>query len=371
MADSTMPSGNPSAATTPAAAPAEASSSTVQQDQQQLRTPLDLRRAIEQMKAAGPIKASAPAPEAAPAPAAVEETPAAEPEVTVPAEGEETPAAEPGAEPAPAEGDEDDGGEGPVTPLTGKRVHLRVPDNEVDKLALALQRRNRDWTLEQSLEAAKKQLGISTQKQEGETPETPAKPKLPDTPEAVQTTIAEKLVAYKKAMAEVRFEDAADLQAEILELQGHRSTLERRAEQQKVQEAQKYDAEFDASVAKAADLYPFAADLTSPGAKRMAEIDEQLKKLDDPLYYSPNKPLKLAQMAAAELNIAPKSKTAAPAKPAAVQPQAQAPKKGIVPAGSGRTTPPATNQPAVDPAIAAIKTPLELRAQLKRFGVRV
>lgn len=377
----TTASGSPSQPAVTPAAPA-ASSSTVQQDQQQVRTPADLRRAIDQMKASTPKPGTQPAPVAAQAPVieapAVEATPAA-PEAEATPEGEATPPAEASAEQtaetapdAEAETDtEEDGGEGPITPVSGKRAHLRLgEDDQVGRLAAALMKRNRDMPMAEAVAKAQSQLGIKPEVAPVATPETPATPALPDTPEAVQVAIGQKLTAYKKAMAEVRFEDAADIQAEILQLQDHRTTLGRRAEQKQAEAAAKYDADFDASNAKAVDLYPFAADPASPGYKRMMQLDAQFKRDEDPLYHSPNKPLKLAQMVAAELSIAPRNKNAAPAKPAAAPAAGAQPKKGVVPSGSSRTTPPAQNTPAVDPAIAGIKTMADLRAQLKRIGAR-
>lgn len=382
-------SGQPSTGTvtaTPAAAPAPASSSTVQDDFKSKiktapNTPLALRSLIDEMKAATPkpgAKATAPAPAAQePAPAPVEATPEAQPaEVAPPEGGEETPATEvtePAAtEDQPAEPEEtEDNGDGPVTPVQGKRAHLRLAeDDQVGRLAASLMKRNRDMPMAEAVERAQKQLGITPQKaSEQATEPEPTGPKMPQTVEETQQTIAQKLVDYKKAMAEVRFEDAADLQAELLTLTGHRSTLERQAEQAKVNEAKAYDEGFAASHAKATDLYPFAADPTSPGGKRMLEIDATLKANDDPLYYSPDRPLKIAQMVAAEMNIAPKKKgQPAPVAPAA--PAQAAPKKGIVPSGSSRTVPPAP-KPAVDPEISNIKTMADLRKQLSKVGVRV
>ncbi len=384
--DTAAPSGSPSAPVTPAA-PA-ASSSTVQKDFNsrvtEAKTPADIRRLTQEMVASSPKPGSQPKPAVqapAPEPAAVEATPAAEPEPTTPETSEETPAAD---APAPEQTEpeatlaadaepeaEDDGGDGPVTPVSGKRAHLRLAeDDQVGRLAAALMKRNRDLPMREAVAKAEAQLGIKPAAAPAASPETPAEPTLPATPEEVQTVIAQQLVAYKKAMSEVRFEDAADIQAKILELQGHRTTLERRAEQEQVKAAQKYDADFDASLAKAVDLYPFATDQASSGFKRMAQIDAVLKQNGDPLYHRADKPLKLAQMVAAELNIAPRNKNAAPAKPAAAPVANGAPKKGVVPSGGARTTPPATNQPAVDPGVAGIKNMTDLRAQLKRFGVR-
>lgn len=377
MSDQTSQSGQPPAPSVTPAAPA-ASSSTVQLDQQPLRTPLDLRRAIEQMKANTPKPGSQPSP-AVPAPVAespaVEATPA---EAATEAPQEETPEVVGDTEPAetPAEDttqepEEDDGGEGPVNPLTGKRAHLRLNESdEVGRLALAFQKRNRDWDLLSCVEAAKKQLGINApaEAQASVAAEDPKIAALPKTVAEVDTATSQLLADYKKAMQEVRFEDAADMQEKLMNLTRHRSSLERSAEKQEQAHVTKYHADFSKSESQAIDLYPFAADPASAGAKRMAQIEATMLKNGDPAYNSANKPLLLAQMVAAELKIAPRNKNATPAKAAA--PAVPAPKKGVVPSGSSRTTPPAQNQPAVDPAISGIKNMTDLRVQLRRLGVK-
>lgn len=370
---------------TPAAAPAPASSSTVQDDfKSKVKTansPLALRALIDEMKATTPKPgAKAPAaptpapqePEAAP----VEATPEAQPaEAAAPEGGEATPAPEvtepetPEQQPVEPE-IEDDGGEGPIVPVQGKRAHLRLAeDDQVGRLAASYMKRNRDMPMAEALERAQKQLGITPQKSDAQPEATPAVPALPQTVEATQSAYEHTLAEFRKAMSEVRFEDAADLNAKLMQLTLHRSTLERKAEQEQVQQEQQYTERFQSSVAKAAELYPFAADPASPGGKRMLEIDADLKANDDPLYYSPDRPLKIAQMVATEMNIAPKKKgVPAPATPAA--PAAATPKKGIVPQGSSRTVPPAP-KPAVDPEISSIKTMADLRKQLSKAGVRV
>lgn len=366
--ETATPEGTPPATvTTPVAAQPATSSSTVQASstqQPEIRTPLDVRRAIEEMKRQP--KQQAPAPTPAAEPAAVEATPAADP-VAEPAPSEATPEAAPGDPEQPAAPAEE--GDDTVTPLTGKRAHIRVNEaDEVGKLALAYQMRNRDWTLEQAIDAAKKQLGVTPQTTEATPTTSDNTPQMPKTVQETDTTVAQKLAEYKKAMAEVRFEDAADIQTEIMKLSLHRSTLERNADTEAQRAEAKYHADYDKAEAKASELYAFMAEPESPAAKRMKEIEATLKATEDPLYYSPQKPLKIAQMVAAELNIAPKSKTATPAKPAAAPAQTQAPKKGVVPSGSARTVPPAP-KPAIDPEIANIKTPADFRAQMRKLKV--
>lgn len=380
--EQTTPVGTPPAQATPVAAQPATSSSTVQSDfdsrVQNVKSLTDIRNLRKELASAPKPPAATP-PATQPAvqePAAAEETPAAAPEATTPETSEATPdpaASEterPAATPEPeaTEPEDTDEGEGPVSPVTGKRIHLRVNDaDEVGKLALAFQKRNRDWSLKQAIEAAEKQLGISPQTQPETNPEKPTGPQMPTTVQETDSVVTQKLAEYKKAMSEVRFEDAADLQTEIMRLNMHRSNLERSAEKEQQATADKYDADFSASEAKATEMYPFVADPASPGLKRIQEIDAALKASGDPLYFSPNKPLKLAQMAAAELNIAPKSKNATPAKPAAA-PATPVPKKGVVPSGSSRTVPPPP-KPLVDPVVSGIKSLADLRKAKKAYGL--
>lgn len=383
MSESESPSGQPPAkvSATPAAAPAPASSSTVQQDlgtkAKAAVTPAELRGLTEelrrnQLKPAAPAQATPPAAEPAPA----EESPA--PETTPETPQEETPAVEGDTETAEtnpedaapeADGDETDG-EGPVTPLTGKRAHLRLNENdEVGRLALSYSKRNKDWTLDQAMEAARNQLGIKP-KQEAQAPaaEDPAVAALPRTVADVDAAIEKLFADQEKAMTEVRFEDASKAFREIQKLTLHRSSLERRAETEQQQAAAKYDADFTRSEAQAVDLYPFSADPTSAGAKRMAQIEATMLKNGDPAYYSANKPLLLAQMVAAELKIAPRSKVVTPAKAAA--PVAQAPKKGVLPTGGSRTTPLTNQKPPLAEAVGKVQTVHDLRKVLRSVGVQ-
>ena len=389
MAESVAPGGTPPAPTVPPVAAQPAASSSTVQDSfnstvQAVKSPAEVRAAITKMNQAYPNKGPQPKPvvqQPAPEPVAVEATPAApEPEATTPEASEATPAPDAGTEPQsevtepPADDPpdtEDDGGEGPIVPVAGKRAHLRLGENDnVGRLAASYMKRNRDLGMADAVAKAQQQLGIKPDVP-GQQPEAPKGPTLPQSTQETDNLVEQKFRDYEKAMTEVRFEDAAKINREIHQLTLHRSTLERRAEQAEAAKIAKYDADFTKSESKAVDLYPFVTDPASPGAKRMAQIEATLKANGDPLYYSADKPLKLAQMVAAELNIAPRNKSATPAKPAAAPaPAAPAPKKGVVPTGASRTVPPATSQPAVDPAIAGIKTHADLRTQLRRFGIK-
>lgn len=387
MAETSAASGTPSPSSSPAAAPAVASSSTSQTEinakVREAKTPADLRALTEQLRKApistAPVQQKAPVPEATPAveatPAEAPAEPAAEAEVqpegeqpaadteATPEEGQDQAAAEP-------EGEEpEDGGDGPITPVSGKRAHLRLPENDqVGRLAAALMKRNRDMPMAEAVAKASEQLGIQKAPESKQAAEDPQTPKLPRTVKEVDALMEQKLADLKKAMSDIRQEDAADIQAELMKLMMHRSNVERSADRESTQAETKYHADYTASETKAVDLYPFAADPKSPGGKRMIEIERALEQNGDPLFHSPGKPLKIAQMVAAELNIAPRSKTP-PVKAAA--PVAPAPKKGVLPTGSSRTVPPAANQPpAIDAQIKAVKNSYELRKLLSTLGVR-
>lgn len=378
MSDNTAGGKPPAPTVTPAAAPAPASSSTVQQDlgtkAKAAATPAELRGLTEELRK-NQLKPAAPTPPPAAAPAPVEETPAAEPAAEAPLE--ETPAAPEGETPeapageAPETEEADDDGEGPVTPLTGKRAHLRLKeDDEMGNLALAYKRRNKDWSLDQAMEAARSQLGIKPT-QEAQAPAEQVDPKiaaLPKTVAEVDTLTSQLLADYKKAMSEVRFEDAADAQEKLMNLTRHRSDLERRAENEKTQQAAKYDTDFTKSESQAVDLYPFAADPASAGAKRMAQIEATLRANNDPLYYRADKPLVLAQMVAAELKIAPRNKNAPPAKAAA--PVVPVQKKGVLPTGGSRTVPVTNQKPALVEAVSKVQNVHDLRKVLRSVGVQ-
>ncbi len=333
-------------------------------------SPADVRALLSDLrKAKAPAVAVTPAPETPAAPATEEVTPGTE--AATPA-GEETPATEETAAPeTPAEGaetEEEDDGDGPISPITGKRTHLRFKeDDKVGRLAASIMKRNRDLGMEEAVERAKNQLGIKPKPAEAATESAAPKSDLPDSVEAVDKELERIEAEREKALIDLRFEDVAKFDKSMRQLDRHRFTLERDGERNLAKQESDYNAAYSASETKATDLYEFAGNPDSDGYKRMAEIDAALKENNDPLYASPDKPLRVAQMVAAELKIAPKRKGApvAPAKVAApvVTP---APKKQILPGGGSRTTPPVSNPTtAVAADVAKISNVHELRNFLK------
>lgn len=323
-------------------------------------------------KAADPKTASAPKAGETPAEAAP-----AEAEV---AAAEETPAEETAAPEETPETETEDGAEdfGPVTPSKASKLRLRLPETDtVGRLAAAFLQRNRDWTLEQATDAARSQLGIKAEPK-GETPATTTPPKaksdLPDSIEGVDNAVDLLETERSKALTELRFEDIDKIDRQLRRLDRHRSTVEKEADQRQAQEATAYESAFTASESRAAELYDFAAKPDSEGGKRMVEIDNLLKANGDPLYNSPDKPLRVAQMVAKELAIAPKRKGAPPVTPVKPAQTAAVPaqKKQVLPGGSSSTTPASVNPHGETNAkISKVNTVQGLRELSKSLGIKI
>lgn len=273
--------------------------------------------------------------------------------------------AETGEEETESTEDEDS----PITPISSKNAKVSLPEgDQVGRLAISFKKRNKDWTMDQAMEAARTQLGVKTKDSADEPAKVKSPSDLPDTVEGVDTAIEALETQKVKAAEDLNLAEIAKIDSQLRKLDRQRTSLERQGEQQERQQVAEYDTAFASSEAKAADLYEFASKPDSPGGKRMLEIEESLLETEDPRYYAPNKPLLIAQMVAAELNIAPKSKKAAPAKPAVAAPPA-ASKKQVIPAGGAKTTPPADPAQNADVArVSKISNMAELRAEFKRRG---
>jgi hypothetical protein len=224
----------------------------------------------------------------------------------------------------------------------------RREDDKVGKLADALQRRNRDWTLEQALVEAKQRLGVvDAQANKPSANNDPVADGLPQTVEAVQEKLKELRAAKSKAMREeLDLAKADDLDIEMDKLRDHVVVLKSKAQEDAVKAAdeetrgkQKYFQEFNASQSKASGLYNFLSDDKSAGFARAREIDQQLEANGDPTHWNPNKPLIIAQMVAAELRIAPKSAKAPVKSPVVVggKPTVAQKPASVISSGGSRT----------------------------------
>ena len=190
---------------------------------------------LNRSRAPQPPAAIEPAPPAEPAaePAAEPTAePSAEPAGDPPVEpaAEPTPAAEPAADPATPPTDDEPAGadDGPLQPVD--RARLRFT-NDVDKRAAAYKSRNKDLTLKECIALAEKDLGITPS---SETPAQPAatpkvgNPDLPQSIEAVDAARKDLATKIKDAATGMRFEEQADLQIQLADLNLQRMTLEHR-----------------------------------------------------------------------------------------------------------------------------------------------
>lgn len=362
-------------AVTPAAAPAAPASSLPKQDSiidraQKSHSAVEVRRLAQEFLNSPESQPPAPAAEPAapvPAEAPATETPAEETPAE-PTEATPTPEdAPPAEEPVPAEPEQPEA-PGPVPIPDANQLRIRPPtDDKQGRLAAAFMQRNKDWTMKQAMDAAAKQLGIEPEIAPTATPTPAQKTDLPATVEGVDSSIEALQVERLKAFTELRFEDVAKIDSSVRKLDVHRLKLERDGDRQQQAQAAAYDRQFDSSVTQSHALYDFATKPDSEGGKRMLEIEQALKETNDPLYNSPDKPLKIAQMVATELNIAPRRKGApAPAKAAA--PAVPAQKKQVLPGGS--TAPAAVKPPAIDAKIQQANTPHALRKLVEEMGIK-
>lgn len=227
-------------------------------------------------------------------------------------------------------------------------------------------KRNKDMPMEEAIDKAKAQLGVATKAAQAE-PEAPSNG-LPKSMQETDAAIKQLRVERRKANTELRFEDATDYSEKLEDLIQHRSSLERQGERQQAEAVQGYERQFTSSTARAEEFYAFAADPASPGGKRMKEIDDAMEEMGDPLFHSADKPLRIAQMVAAEMNIAPRRKGAPPAPVKTAVPAAPKQNKQVLPSGSARTTPPAApQQPAIETQARAMKSPHDFRKLMKQF----
>lgn len=329
-----------------------------------------------------------------------DETPAAPEAEAAPAQ-EEEPAPQPKKqqqEQTPEE-EEDDAPLDLAKLPTRYRLQVRE-DDEVGRLAAALKKRNKDWSLEEAVVAARKRLGkdepapaadsktAAQPKDEGTAPAKDAAPKPEDEVAALEAKVKELRAAKVQANKEVDLEKVAELDAELDEVRDKLTDAkvaakiaaaapkppaepqqpEAKQPEPKATDAA-YDAKFDASLDRANKLYPDAAKADTPFAKRMAEIDRMLEKEGDPLFHSPDKPFRVAAMVAAELGVAPKSvtssaKPAAPAAPKANGPRSLAP----IASGESRTSTTRTQSAPTVAAIQGLQTPEDLENFLSKVG---
>lgn len=258
---------------------------------------------------------------------------------------------------------------------------VRISDlPDVDRLSIQIKKaaakQGKPITFAEAEKRAMAALGVTP----GETKAGDTAPEdngLPKTAAEVESRLKDLVAQRTKAYEEdLDFKAGNQLTLQIEALRDHRVTLREQAGKAVSAAQAKYDEAFNAAEAKAGDLYDFVKQADSAGFKRMAEIDQQLEANGDPLFHSPDKALKLAQMVAAELAIAPKAPGAKATQAAkvvvAVKAAEVAPKKTVPPvvaaSGASRTSTASTQGDALTAKIKGLRTPADLEAFVDSFG---
>jgi hypothetical protein len=281
-----------------------------------------------------------------------------------------------------AKAGEDDGPLDLTKLPTRFRSTMREED-DVGRLAMSLKHRNKDWTLEESVQAARKHLGKDSDAQPAPAPVAAAPETAPpavDELAGIEAKIAEVKAQRKAAMANVELDKVAELDEQLDALKDQRTEAKTAPKptpkpadtQGKPANLADYNAAFDASLAKAANLYPFIQEAESAAAMRMVEIDNALEANKDPLFSAPDKPLRIAQMVAAEMAIAPRTASAVKTPTAAKSQQVTSRSVSPIASGASRTTTTRTQDASSAAEILSIKTPEDLERYLaKQAGAKI
>lgn len=230
------------------------------------------------------------------------------------------------------------------------RFRIRAKD-EVEIEALSLRKRHPDWSLEECIAKAKIVLGVET---ESSNQQEDSDQSSQRSVAEVSDQIAQLRQQKKEAQVSLEFETVAELESQIDALIDEREVLRVAEVQQQAsreqQQQESFERQFEEYETRAVQLYPDTTKADSPITKRIIALDQQMRELGDPLYYSPEKPLILAKRAAYELGIPMRDPSAQPAR----QPSSS---KGrlIQPAsGNARTTPNSSTAPKLDDTLGRI-----------------
>ncbi|MEZ0300256.1 MAG: hypothetical protein ACAI35_27685 [Candidatus Methylacidiphilales bacterium] len=120
---------------------------------------------------------------------------------------------------------------------------------------------------------------------------------------------AERKVAMTR---DLDFDKVAEIDEQMDHLKDYIRDLKESGTGPRPGEAEQWSRTLDASKAAAVDQYPDTTNRDSALVRRMVELDEVLRQSGNALYSDPDKPLRLAQMAANELGIAPQRRGGAP-----------------------------------------------------------
>lgn len=228
-------------------------------------------------------------------------------------EGDAPPADDPPGEegdPAPGEPSDDTGKSDP--PDRKPPQYRWRPKSETDALAMDIIKRAEKSGKEISMRDALAQAETILKSDDDE---AGADNGLPKTIAESEAMLADLRQQRRQALAkDLDFEKTAELDDKIEELRDHLGGLKISEIEARRTQEEDWNTTLTQSKSRAVQVYPDSAVAGSELVKEMARIDVELKDTENPLYHSPDKPFKLAQMAANNLGIAPKSANAPAAK---------------------------------------------------------
>ena len=215
--------------------------------------------------------------------------------------------------------------------------HRIRPRSDTDEQVLQLMSRNQDMTLEEAL--AKVKGHTTSEQQDTAQADSPVPPAVAAA-SSLDALVARQEEVYQElqaAQADMDFELAGRLQVEALKLIEEKARAEALKTQADAQEAAAWDRQVQQAEAKALALYPSMEAPNSALFARMEAIHAVMEANADPLIHSPEYGLKLAQMAAGQLGIAPQVTSPAPAAAAQAAISPRAPMR-VTPAAGGNVS---------------------------------
>jgi hypothetical protein len=205
------------------------------------------------------------------------------------------------------EGEEEDESQDTQTSdaKNAKRYRIKAK-SEVERIALILHKENPKWTLEQSIEAAKKLHPEDSNEHEDNHVANEQNSQI-ETLESIESKIAQLKEQRKEAKKTFDADLEIELEEQIDELKDRRAELAVKVQQMQSVEEQRFYEQAAKAELRAIEFYPDAANPQTALAKEMARIDKDLIATDNPLIYDPNKAFKVAQMAGNNLAIPPRA----------------------------------------------------------------
>ena len=230
------------------------------------------------------------------------------------------------------------------------------PIDPIDATVAALRAANPNLSLKAALTLAEQALG--TDEPAPKVDDTPPPPAVTDLRTELKELRAKHLKMTREYADDSEFET---VEARILEIENDLIPAAQNYEQQRqVQIAQT----FEEHANRAVELYPDAAKEGSPLYNRMAEIHDALEATGNPLVNAPDKALKIAQMAANELNIAPKTKQA----PAPVKTGTRSPAPMTRPLADAHSRTSTPRQSRVEQVIDSISSPEDFEKLVRQMA---